>query len=149
MPTGPFSFAVEQHHDHCFIKHGSAAEAAALFPQHQIRCSKKALSLTLSAFCGCGTRIRTATNRFRDCRATLTQFRNVPNGTGIILPTILRFVNSFSKKTADIYDKEKHPGFFPGCFPPACPARNRGTAEKRRIRALTEGCSSRKPRSSS
>ena len=26
---------------------------------------------------GCGTRIRTATNRFRDCRATLTQFRNV------------------------------------------------------------------------
>lgn len=28
-------------------------------------------------FIGCGTRIRTATNRFRDCRATFTQFRNV------------------------------------------------------------------------
>ena len=28
-------------------------------------------------FLGCGTRIRTQTNRVRVCRATITQFRNI------------------------------------------------------------------------
>ena len=36
---------------------------------------KKAYHLRDRLFCGCGTRIRTQTNRVRVCRATVTQFR--------------------------------------------------------------------------
>ena len=46
-------------------------------------------------FFGCGTRIRTQTNRVRVCRATLTQFRN---GNAIYYTQFFIFVNSKFKE---------------------------------------------------
>ena len=55
-------------------------------------------------FSGCGTRIRTQTNRVRVCRATFTQFRNILL-TGKSIYYLFEKVKMFLQKNALLYQK--------------------------------------------
>ena len=80
--------------------------ATRLFIRKNIKVRNR-IVLTVSDFCGCGTRIRTLTNSVRDCRATITQFRNIWESVTII-SNLQHLSRGFVKQILPCVKKNMH-----------------------------------------